>query len=331
MPIALSGRRWITSRRPRNTRRSLRSATDVGCVSSRRRRAPAASPVSIYNSAARNCARVSPMRAVFPPPRTSPRCEMATPHPWPVARTVAGLRPIAAGWRRLARAKILPRAGRAPGHPATKSECSPAALQLFALRQASPRPRAYRLPADCYLAGLATARVLLPAPLLQSVRQLRQFRWKCLRGRVARAGSPGTSIRCVLYGSCALQRRPQILSRITARQLGNLLRRACSHDLAATLSAFGSQVNDPVRALDHLQVMFNHDHRVTCVAQLHQNLQQFFDIDEMQSGRRFIEDVKRPASRLFRKLRCQLYALGFSAGKGRSGLTKSQITQTYIQ
>jgi hypothetical protein len=60
-------------------------------------------------------------------------------------------------------------------------------------------------------------------------------------------------------------------------------------------------------------------------------LQQFFDIGEMQSGRRFIKDVKRASSRLFGKLGCQFYALGFSAGKSRSGLTKSQIAETHIQ
>src|SRR5215510_1913533 len=118
---------------------------------------------------------------------------------------------------------------------------------------------------------------------------------------------------------------------MAAWQLSNFLGWTFSDDFASSLSAFGAQVDDPVRALDHLQVMFNHDHRITCVAQLHQHLQQLFDIGEMQSGCWFIKDVKRAASCLFRKFRCQFYALGFSAGKGCSGLTKSQITKTYIQ
>ena len=58
MPIALSGRRKISSSRPRNTRRSLRSATNVGRISARRRCALEASAISMYSSAARNCARV---------------------------------------------------------------------------------------------------------------------------------------------------------------------------------------------------------------------------------------------------------------------------------
>src|SRR5215475_2320977 len=106
------------------------------------------------------------MHAAFPPLQISPQCEMATPRRWPVARKAAGLHPIDPGWRTPVRAKILPRTVRVPGYLPTKPEYSLAALQLFALRQASPRPRATRLPADCYLTTPATAQVLLRGLLL---------------------------------------------------------------------------------------------------------------------------------------------------------------------
>src|SRR6185437_8141086 len=101
------------------------------------------------------------MRAAFPPLQISPRCETATPHRRPVARKAAGLHPIDAGWRTPVRAKILPRAVRVPGYLPTKPEHSRDALQLFALRQGSPRRCATRLPGDCCLTAPATARVLL--------------------------------------------------------------------------------------------------------------------------------------------------------------------------
>src|SRR4029077_3801196 len=110
------------------------------------------------------------MPAAFPLPQTSPRCETATARRWPVSRKAAALRPIDAGLRRPGRAKILPTADHVPEYPPTKSECLPAVLQRFALRQAFPRLRATRLLADCYSTTPVTARVLLPAPLLQSVR-----------------------------------------------------------------------------------------------------------------------------------------------------------------
>src|SRR4026208_37602 len=110
------------------------------------------------------------MRAAFPPPQISPGCERATPHLRPVARKAAGLHPIDGGWRRPVRAKILPRVVRGPGYLPTKPEYCLAVLQLFALPQASPRRRATRLLANFYLTTPATARLLLPAPLLQSAR-----------------------------------------------------------------------------------------------------------------------------------------------------------------
>src|SRR5215208_1156825 len=110
------------------------------------------------------------MHAAFPPPQISPDCERASPHRWPVARKAAGLHPIGGGPRRPVRAKILPRVVRGRGYLPTKPEYCLAALQLFALRQASPQLRATRLPANFYLTKPVTARVLLPAPRLQSAR-----------------------------------------------------------------------------------------------------------------------------------------------------------------
>ena len=58
IPIARSGRCEISSRRPRNSRRSRRSATETGCNCSKSRRASGALPNSMYSSPARSCARV---------------------------------------------------------------------------------------------------------------------------------------------------------------------------------------------------------------------------------------------------------------------------------
>src|SRR6266404_167084 len=110
------------------------------------------------------------MRGAFQLPQTSLRCETPTAHRQPVARKVAALQPNDAGLRRLGRAKILPRAGHISEYPPARSECFAAALRLSALRQAFPRPLATRPRANCYSTTPATARVLLPAPLLQSVR-----------------------------------------------------------------------------------------------------------------------------------------------------------------
>src|SRR5262249_1258636 len=149
-----------------------------------------------------------------------------------------------------------------------KSEYSLAALQPFPPLQASPQRRATRNRAECYLTMPAIARPPLPAPPLQSARLLPQFRGKCPHRRTVQACSGNTSLLCVLCGSCIFQSTPQILSSMATCELGNLLRGTCSNNSAATLPAFRAKVNDPVCAFDHLQIMFNHDHRVTRVAQL---------------------------------------------------------------
>src|SRR5437764_11282471 len=130
---------------------------------------------------------------------------MAELHRWPVDRKGAVRRTVDADSRRLGRTKILPRVVRAPECVPTKSEYSPGALQLFALRQASPQLRATRIRAVCYSTTPAIARLLLPAHLLQAARSLGQFRWKCPRGRPGRAGPSNISGLCLLRGSCVRQ------------------------------------------------------------------------------------------------------------------------------
>src|SRR2546429_5872041 len=138
-------------------------------------------------------------------------------------------------------------------------------------------------------------------------------------------------MQCVLSGSSSLQHWPQISRRMATWKSCDLLRRTGSDEIAANFATFRSQIDDPVGALDHLQIVLNHNHRITCIAQLHQHLQQFLNVGEMQSGRWLIENVQGAPGCLFRKLRGEFYALGFPAGESCPGLAKSQITETYIE
>jgi hypothetical protein len=55
----------------------------------------------------------------------------------------------------------------------------------------------------------------------------------------------------------------QHLSRIRSLRLGYFLRRSFGHDLTASIAAFRAEVNDPIRVLDDIEIMFDHDHGVT--------------------------------------------------------------------
>ena len=59
-----------------------------------------------------------------------------------------------------------------------------------------------------------------------------------------------------------------------------VLRCALGNDFATAFTAFGSKVDDPIGGFDHIQVVFNHDYRVSVVAQPVQDLQQQVDVVE---------------------------------------------------
>src|SRR5262249_62235840 len=61
------------------------------------------------------------------------------------------------------------------------------------------------------------------------------------------------------------QELAQELPRIRALDLGDLLRRTGRDHLAAGLAALWSEVDDPVRLLDHVEVVLDHEHRVARV------------------------------------------------------------------
>src|SRR6266487_494043 len=127
------------------------------------------------------------------------------------------------------------------------------------------------------------------------------------------------------------QERPQKSSGITFCKIDNRLRRTCSDNLAAPLAPFRSKIDNPVGALDHFQIVLDHDDGISGVAQFHQHLEQLLNIGEMQTGCRLVQYIKCATGRFFRKLSRKFDSLGLSAGKGRAGLAELQIAETNIE
>ena len=73
---------------------------------------------------------------------------------------------------------------------------------------------------------------------------------------------------------------------------GQLFRRALGDDPATVGAAFRAEIHNPVRCLDHVQVMLNDHNGVTVVAQAMQDFKQLLNIMEMQTGRGFIKDIQ---------------------------------------
>ena len=56
--------------------------------------------------------------------------------------------------------------------------------------------------------------------------------------------------------------------------------------------ASGPEIDDPVGAFNHFEIVLDHDQRMPGVDQSLEQLQQHRDIIEMQSGGRFVENEK---------------------------------------
>ena len=78
---------------------------------------------------------------------------------------------------------------------------------------------------------------------------------------------------------------------VALRHRGDVLRGALGDNGPAAGAALGAHVDDPVRRLDHVQVVFDDDHRIAFVDKAVDDVQQLADVVEMQAGGRLVEDV----------------------------------------
>src|SRR5215469_7091018 len=127
------------------------------------------------------------------------------------------------------------------------------------------------------------------------------------------AGSPGSSLSNV-------QELLQELAGVTVVDLRHFLGGAGRDHAAAAGSALRAEVDDPVRGLDHVQVVLDHDHRVAAVNEPAEHAEQLADVVEVQARGGLVEHVDRPAGRAPLQLGGELYPLRLPAGQGRGRL-----------
>ena len=121
---------------------------------------------------------------------------------------------------------------------------------------------------------------------------------------------------------------------MTRFDLRDLLRRSRSDEAAAVVARFRTEIDDPIRAFDHLEIVLDHDDRVAGVDQALKHLHQQRDIVEMQAGRRLVEDEKlaardSPFSRdaMFAEMRDELEPLRFAAGQRIQRLAEPDVAE----
>src|SRR5262249_47461004 len=119
-----------------------------------------------------------------------------------------------------------------------------------------------------------------------------------------------------------------------------LRRRALGDQSAATLSCLRTHIEDPIRLGHYVQIVFDHDCRVTGLDESVQYVDQLFDIRHVQAHGRLIEHVQRvlrlhtwPGTDVaahLRELCNKLDALCFAAGQRWALLTQGQVPQADI-
>ena len=68
-----------------------------------------------------------------------------------------------------------------------------------------------------------------------------------------------------------------------------------------------------IRSLDHVQIMFDHYDRISCVYEFVQHGKELVNICKMQSGRRLVQNLQCFTGALSGKFRRQLDPLCFTA------------------
>src|SRR5947199_9157883 len=97
---------------------------------------------------------------------------------------------------------------------------------------------------------------------------------------------------------------------------GDLLGRSGSNNLAATLSRFWPEIDNPIGALNHLKIMLNDNERMAGVDESLKNAKQHCDVVEMQTGCRLVENEQISDFaffRVFSRFRFSLAGLTFSS------------------
>ena len=102
--------------------------------------------------------------------------------------------------------------------------------------------------------------------------------------------------------------------------------------LSALLATFRAEIDDPVGAFDHLEIVLDHDDRIARLDQALKQPHEQRDIVEMQPGGWFVEDEKIAAFFVSRaaavgQVPDELEPLRFAAGKRVQRLTEPQIAE----
>src|SRR5688500_14127064 len=140
----------------------------------------------------------------------------------------------------------------------------------------------------------------------------------------------GAWLPCLTRARALGEQRFQIAPRVRRLDLRHFLWCPGSDDHAATNSAFGSEIDDPVRGLDDVEVVLDHQHGVPAIDEAVQHFEQQPNILEVQPRRGFVEDVEGTSRIPLRELGRELHALRLASRESGRALTEMDIAQSHV-
>ena len=99
-----------------------------------------------------------------------------------------------------------------------------------------------------------------------------------------------------------------------------IFRGSCRNDLATLVTALGTEVDDPIGAATHVEVVLDHQDRIPLVDKPLLHIHQLVDVVEAQAGCGLIDQIEGLAGGPFRQFGRQLDPLGLTTGEGWCGL-----------
>src|SRR5262245_20220661 len=121
------------------------------------------------------------------------------------------------------------------------------------------------------------------------------------------------------------------LSRVRFRRLSRHgFGRADSDHAAAIVATLGAEIDDPVRRLDHVQVVLDDHDGIALLDEPIEHLEQLLDVREVQPRRRLIQDVERTAGGAAAELGGELHALSLPTRQRGGRLTEADVVEADV-
>ncbi len=138
------------------------------------------------------------------------------------------------------------------------------------------------------------------------------------------------TIKMMIFTMLFRKHRRKVAARFRLLAFRNLFRRSRRNHATAVNTRIRAQVNNPVGALDYVQVVFDNHDAVAEATQTIQAIHELADIFEMQARRRFVEQVKRLAGTRAAQFRSNFNALRFTAAERCRRLAQSEVAEAHL-